>query len=1619
MTSASLSRSGASATAALVALVAVLAGLLVGLPGAASAAESPADELVLRYEFDQTTGTTVTDSSGNGREGTIMGGAAWDAAGGLTFDGADDYVKLPNDLLSGLSSVTVSTEVYVEPSQPAPYFIWGIGNPSTSDSGTGYLFASGNTLRAGPTATNWRGEQLANTGANLQRGVWKTLTYTQTGSTGTLYEDGTQVAQRTDITVTPGAIGGGTTTSNAIGKSTYASDNRLKGTVRDFRIYDRALTPGEVASLVPSDADRVAADTAALSLGDLSAVTDDLTLPVKGARGSTIAWTSSKPAVIAANGTVTRPAAGEPDVDVELTATLTIGGASDAKSFTATVKAEDSDQAKADAAAAAIEITDVDDVRGNITLPTRGAGGATIAWTSSNPSVITANGVVTRPAHGSAAAAVRLTAVATVGDATATREIDATVRPKPKVEPYAGYAMSYFTAADESIFFAASRGNNALQWDELNGGKPTLTSTKGTTGVRDPFLIRSPEGDKFFLIATDLDIEATDWGTAQRNGSKYLEVWESTDLVTWSEQRHVRVSPDTAGNTWAPEAYWSDELGSYVVFWASPMFDKDDVEHTGNTYQKMFYATTRDFRTFSEPRVWQDFGSSRIDSTVIKDGDTYHRFTKDEGGVTKCSDIIQEKSDDLLAVDDASQPGWSSANPAWKIVDSCIGRKAGTSAVEGPTAFKANPGDTSGSKYYLFADEYGGRGYVPLGTDDLDAPDWKIPATYKLPGSPRHGTVIPVTAAELDALRDDPAPATADENGLIARYRMDQSSGSTVVDSSGNGHDATVSGDTSWTGDSLVLGGDNGHVKLPDDLMAGLDEITVSTQVRIDAKQQTPYFIWGLGNTSSSGAGNGYLFTGGDDRYRTSIASGSWQTEQTARDDAALPRGVWKTLTYTLRGGTATVYLDGVRVGVKKDVTTLPKDIGGGRTTANYIGRSVYSADRYLKGGVRDFSIYNRALSATEVRDLAGDPTAITGVQLDSLAVDPIIDADAGTVTLPVKRGTDLRALRPTIETVSTSSISPQPTGPIDLSSPRTVTVTADGGRSREWTITAIEVKTPILPGFNADPNIVRFGDTYYIYATTDGFDGWSSSTFKTWSSKNLVDWTEHGTILDLGPDVSWADGQAWAPSAIEKNGKYYFYFSANGNIGVAVGDSPTGPFVDSGKPLVARADYGGAQQIDPAVFTDDDGQSYLYWGNGTAYVVPLNDDMTSYDVSRRKTMNGLTDFREGLFMTKRAGTYYLSWSIDDTRSPDYRVGYATGSSPTGPWTSKGEILTKDAKLGILGTGHHSIVQVPGTDDWYIVYHRFGIPGGDGMHRETTIDRLYFRPDGTIEKVVPTLGGVAPLTYNGAAPRATVSKAGADGWHGAGATLTLTGGAGVKRLQYRLGEGPWTDYDKPVTLAAGTYEIGYRAQGDNLLWSDPVSMVVKVRDDAPATGSSPVATAAPEVRGTPRVGSVLRASDGRWNLDGLVLTRTWLRDGVRVKGATGATYRLTAADVGHRIRVRVTASAPGVAAGEAVSARTAVVRKASSRIAARVSDSSIRSGTVVRLRASVLAAGRPARGTVEVRYRGRLVRTLRLKDGKVSGTFRPLRRGAHAFRFTYRGSGSANPSTDVVRVRVR
>ncbi|OLT54229.1 glycoside hydrolase family 43 protein [Cellulosimicrobium sp. CUA-896] len=236
-------------------------------------------------------------------------------------------------------------------------------------------------------------------------------------------------------------------------------------------------------------------------------------------------------------------------------------------------------------------------------------------------------------------------------------------------------------------------------------------------------------------------------------------IWESTDLVNWSEQRMVTVSSAYAGNTWAPEAFWDAERGEYIVYWASALYPTTDTTNRriADSYQRTMYATTRDFVTFSEPQVWIDEkrgnGLGMIDSSIVEHEGTYYRFTKDEAYMIP----RLEKSTDLRSTD-------------WELIEEKVGYGqpnpwGGTlTAGEGPTVFKSNTEE----KWYLFVDQpsyHGGQGYLPLESTDLESGEWTSVDAH-LPSSPRHGTVLPITAAEEAALHaaygdEPPAPELA------------------------------------------------------------------------------------------------------------------------------------------------------------------------------------------------------------------------------------------------------------------------------------------------------------------------------------------------------------------------------------------------------------------------------------------------------------------------------------------------------------------------------------------------------------------------------------------------------------------------------------------------------------------------------------------------------------------------------------------------------------------------------------------------------------------------------------------------------------------------------------------
>lgn len=386
-----------------------------------------------------------------------------------------------------------------------------------------------------------------------------------------------------------------------------------------------------------------------------------------------------------------------------------------------------------------LEIRDIDNVRGNLQLPLEGSNGSKITWVSEKPTIISDKEIVNDSYDNTPIGVVHrqdtdvdvvLTANLTLDDESIQKKFIATVKAKYVLDTLTDYIFTYFTGdgkGQESIHFAASK--DGFSYKELNYNKPIIESVLGTRGLRDPFILRSKEGDKFYMIATDLCIANDgDWWKAQSSGSTSIMIWESYDLVNWSEQRMVKVNSDMAGCTWAPEAYYDDITGEYLVFFASR------VKSDNYSKQRVYYTKTRDFYTFTEPKIWIDYEFSTIDTTVVKDNDMYYRFTKYE----EKSTIILEKADSLLGT-------WTRINST-SLEDQ--------EGVEGPYCFLLNEEDVyEGKKWALLLDKYGSTGYYLMVTDNLDKALFEKKKGYKLPSvKPRHGTVMAITSDEYTRL---------------------------------------------------------------------------------------------------------------------------------------------------------------------------------------------------------------------------------------------------------------------------------------------------------------------------------------------------------------------------------------------------------------------------------------------------------------------------------------------------------------------------------------------------------------------------------------------------------------------------------------------------------------------------------------------------------------------------------------------------------------------------------------------------------------------------------------------------------------------------------------------------
>jgi len=308
-----------------------------------------------------------------------------------------------------------------------------------------------------------------------------------------------------------------------------------------------------------------------------------------------------------------------------------------------------------------------------------------------------------------------------------------------------------------------------------------------------------------------------------------------------------------------------------------------------------------------------------------------------------------------------------------------------------------------------------------------------------------------------------------------------------------------------------------------------------------------------------------------------------------------------------------------------------------------------------------------------------------------------------------------------------------------------------------------IEAQNPIVQtNFTADPAPMVHNGTVYLYTSHDEDvivkNFFSMNDWRCYSSTDMVNWTDHGAILSYKV-FEWSRGDAWAGQCVYRNGKYYYYLPVNqkngGNaIGVAVSDSPTGPFKDAiGAPLLVGYGY-----IDPTVFIDDDGQAYLYWGNPNLWHVKLNNDMISYNQEfgvvkedlkdenfgfrAKKIDNRTAAYEEGPWMYKRNSLYYLLYPAGGV--PEH-FAYSTAKSITGPWTY-GDTIMHVIKEGGAFTNHPGLIDFKGKS--YLFYHNGALPGGGGFKRSVCIEPIEFNADGSIPLINPTKEGVKESASN-------------------------------------------------------------------------------------------------------------------------------------------------------------------------------------------------------------------------------------------------------------------------------
>ena len=711
--------------------------LLLALNGFCAVAYAQDNSLKLLYSF-LPAGNNVTDGSGNSYNGILKNGAVAEALGRynvLNLGSANGYVDLTANtgkLIASLSDFTVSFYVYINPdvdlSANGNFICTFANSTDMARTANGNMFLTAKNTRYAISKTHWQNETTVSVGSALEKAKWKHLAYTQQNTTGRLYLNGALVKSN-NVYVKPSDLG--ETAFNFIGRSCYSTDVYLLNSfLSDFRIYNRALSVSEISAL---SSDRIPLDSAInirfteyaknnLVIIGLDSVVSNINLPSEYQNGVAISWQSSHQSVLSNSGVVTRPSAGSSPVLVTLTATFLKNNISTTREYIARVMPFLSDSESVSMDSLSLALTgNITLLRSDLSLPANGKEGSSITWTSENPAVLSNTGKITgRPANGTGNAAITLTAVISKGSAVTSKTFQVNVA---EDEGFTAYLFAYFTGNtgdQESIRFALS--SDGYEFKALNKNKPILSSASisSTGGVRDPHILRGENSD-YYMVVTDM-VSAWGW-----NSNRAMVLLKSGNLIDW--QSSVVNIPNTypeyaaADRIWAPQTIYDSAVGKYMVYFAMRLGSAD--------YDKIYYAYANDqFTGFeSAPKLlFENNGKSVIDADIVYQGGKYHLFFKTEGSG---NGIKKAVSYNLTG--------------GYVLFDQYL--QSTTAAVEGGCVYRMYNTD----KWMLIYDMYTSGAYQF--TESMDLENFKVtPNPISFDFTPRHGTVIPVTPTEKQAL---------------------------------------------------------------------------------------------------------------------------------------------------------------------------------------------------------------------------------------------------------------------------------------------------------------------------------------------------------------------------------------------------------------------------------------------------------------------------------------------------------------------------------------------------------------------------------------------------------------------------------------------------------------------------------------------------------------------------------------------------------------------------------------------------------------------------------------------------------------------------------------------------